>query len=67
MVQLRVHAANEPGETWLEVDGAKLLGVDSVLVVEDVKAETFSLSIIGQLGQDVEIVWEDDSWEEQPA
>jgi hypothetical protein len=54
MVQIRVHYADAPQDSWLEVDGKKVEGPLYVVCTWD--DDSFSLSVSGALGQGVEIV-----------
>lgn len=57
MIQLRVHMADTPRTSWLEVDGKKVEG--PIYVVAGQQGNSFSVSISGDLGKGVEIVKEE--------
>ncbi len=55
---LTVHAKNDPHDSWLEVDGKKVEGIE--IIVSSTNEETFALSLSGELKEDgITIVWED--------
>jgi hypothetical protein len=56
-----IHAKNDPKDSWLEVDGERVGGVQFIQVVEQVQQATLDVVLTTFVGEEggFEVVWED--------
>jgi hypothetical protein len=58
VAKLTIHAKEDPKESYLEVGGERLAGVDAVVVTQALTSGQVAVTFNAQAG-DVEVVWED--------